>query len=276
MINPGIINELSIKRKAVTGIYLADAADNEVLLPNRYVNENHSIGDKLEVFVYFDSEDRLVATTETPKIFLNEFAFLEVKEITKIGAFLDWGLSKDLLVPFSEQLKKMTAGEKYVVYLYLDQKTNRLVGTTRLTNYLQQVFISLSEGDEVDLLIFEETDLGFKAIVNEDHEGLIYKNEVFQPLKVGEKVKGYVKMIRDDKKIDLILQRNDVNDIGFVAANIIQKLNENGGFLAVSDKSDPKAIQELFHVSKKMFKKAIGNLYRKRQISIDENGIRIT
>lgn len=276
MIQTGEYNELSAKRQTDNGWYLVDEEDNEVLMPNKYIPENFEEGAIIKVFVYMDSEDRIVATTDTPLIFLNEFAYLEVKQVNKFGAFLDWGLEKDLLVPFREQQGRLTAGESVIVRLVHDEKTDRLFGTTKLNQYLETDHIVVSEGEEeVDAIIIDESDLGFKAIIEDAHQGLLYKSETFRTLEIGDKLKVWVKKIREDGKIDLSLQQQGYQNVEPAAQIILDKLEANEGFLALHDKSHPLEVAEYLHMSKKTFKKALGTLYSKRLISLEDNGIRL-
>ena len=273
MIEIGRLNTLTAFRQAKQGWYLRNEEGTEVLLPNKYVPENMKEDDPIDVFVFNDSEDRITATTLRPKIELHEFAGLQVKEVNKFGAFLDWGLEKDLLVPFSEQDKKMQKNEYYLVYLYLDVRTERLVASSKVHKFLEKELIELEEGQEVDLIIGESTELGTKAIVNKKYTGLIFKNEIFQKLKVGDKVKGYVKQIRSDKKIDLSLQQQGYAGVAPNVQKVLTLLKEEQGFLGLNDKSDPQLIQEKLEMSKKTFKKAIGALYREKKIRIEPDGI---
>jgi len=232
-------------------------------------------GQNIEVFVYRDSEDRKVATTLSPAIFLHEFAQLKVKAVTKVGAFMDWGLEKDLMVPFREQKQDMVEGRWYIVYLLLDEKTDRLYASNRMERYIQNESLSVQEGQEVNLLVQQKTDLGYAVIINHQHRGLIFENEIFQDIRVGEKLKGFVKKIRDQNKIDVSLQAT-----GFRQANegnaglIMKKLEEYEGFLPLNDKSSPEEIAGVLEISKKAFKKAIGSLYKERKIEITSEGIK--
>ncbi len=276
MIEVGKYNELEILRSTSVGLYLGDESGEDILLPIKYSPEKFEIGDKLNVFVYRDSEDRKIATNLTPKIQMHEFALLEVREMTQLGAFLDWGLEKDLMVPFSEQKVNMQTGRWYVVYLDLDEKTDRLYGSAKLDKFLEKENITVKEGDEVDLVVYHHSELGYSAIVNNLHNGLIYDNEVFQRLHVGQKLKGFVKLVRPDNKLDISLQ-----PIGYEKAKevntdmILRLLKEDQGFLPFGDKSTPDEIYATFGISKKAFKKAIGALYREKQIVIEEEGIRL-
>lgn len=273
MLHLGIKNTLRILRGIGVGMFLGDDEGNDVLLPKKYVPENAIVGDDIEVFIYRDSEDRIIATNLEPKIQLNQFACLQVKSVTAIGAFLDWGLEKDLFVPFREQNKKMEEGRWYAVYLYLDEETDRLVASCKVNRYFEKENIDLQIGQEVDLLIFEETDLGLNAIINNKYKGLIYENEIFQRIKIGTRTKGFVKNIRDDNRIDLSLQKQGYANVEPNAERILEKLKANNGFLDVTDKSDANYVMYQLEMSKKTFKKAVGALYRQKTIRIEEDGI---
>lgn len=273
MLHLGIKNTLRILRGTGVGMFLGDDEGNDVLLPKKYVPENAIVGDDIEVFIYRDSEDRIIATNLEPKIQLNQFACLQVKSVTAIGAFLDWGLEKDLFVPFREQNKKMEEGRWYAVYLYLDEETDRLVASCKVNRYFEKENIDLQIGQEVDLLIFEETDLGLNAIINNKYKGLIYENEIFQRIKIGTRTKGFVKNIRDDNRIDLSLQKQGYANVEPNAERILEKLKANNGFLDVTDKSDANYVMYQLEMSKKTFKKAVGALYRQKTIRIEEDGI---
>ncbi len=271
----GAINELEVVKEVDFGIYLDGAEHGEILMPKRYVPENCQVGDCIEAFIYLDSEDRLVATDERPIAMVGEFASLKVVSVTGVGAFLDWGLPKDLLVPFREQQQKMEEGRSYLVYIYLDDESQRIVATSKLDKCVDNLPVDYEVGEEVDLIIAGQTELGYKAIIDNSHWGMLYKNEVFQTLKPGLKVKGYIKHIREDDKIDLSLEATGYQKIDPITESILNKLAANNGFLPLNDKSSPERIKEAFQISKKNFKKAIGALYRQRVISIEEDGIRM-
>jgi uncharacterized protein len=275
MVRIGKRSTLEIIKFAEAGAYLDGGPYGEILLPNRYITHNHKIGDDVEVFVSFDSEDRIVATAEFPYAMVEEFAFLTVVDVTNVGAFLDWGLPKNLLVPFREQRMKMELGKGYIVYIYVDKKTGRIVATAKYNKYLNIEPVDFQTGDEVGLLVAERTELGYKAIINGTHLGILYANEVFKPIVTGDKLKGFVKKIREDGKIDLSLEKQGYDKVDPVSAAILDKLNENNGYLPLTDNSEPDTIREVLGISKKTFKKAIGALYKSRQISIEENGIRL-
>ncbi len=269
----GTYNTLTISKQTDFGVYLD--ADNlgEILLPKRYVPRACDVGDSLTVFLYLDSDDIPIATTERPLVTLNESAFLKVKEVNHYGAFLDWGLSKDLLVPFSEQQVPMEAGKSYVVYVYQDDRTERLVGTTKLGKYLREESQSLQKTQAVDLLIYGRTDLGFKAVINQLYVGVIFSNEVFQPLKMGQQLKGYIKQIRDDGKIDLTLSKIASEEREDLVDKIVSYLKAQGGESTLTDKSAPDDIYNCFEVSKARYKKALGQLYRDKKISLSKEKI---
>ena len=276
MIEQGKYIELKIEKRATFGLYLADDSGEEVLLPNKYCTDEMKPGGQIEVFVYKDSEGKKVATTLKPKIFIHEFALLKVTAVTDVGAFLDWGLEKELMVPFREQKQKMEQDRWYIVYLNLDTKTDRLYASNRVERFLQNDQISVKEGEEVSLVVLQKTDLGFSVIINHAHKGLIFDNEIFQEIRVGDKLSGYIKRIRDDQKIDISLQ-----PIGFRKFNdanselIYKKLEENNGFLAITDKSSPDEIYTQFGISKKAFKKSLGTLYKQHKIIIEPDGIKM-
>lgn len=276
MIQIGRLNQLKIIKDVDFGVYLDGGEDGEILLPLRDLPDDYEIGDEVEVFIYFDSEDRLIATTQKPRAMVGEFALLKVAAVERIGAFLDWGLPKDLLLPFAEQSKPVRVGQEVLVYIYLDS-SDRIAASMRLGKNLAKTPGQYEEGQSVNLIIAGETELGFKAIINESHLGMIYANEIFQPLKYGQRLQGFVKKIRDDGKIDLSLQ--DPKKIGHRAAadevgpRILKLLSENHGFLAINDKTSAETIHELFGVSKKKYKIALGGLYKQRLIRVDDNGI---
>lgn len=274
MIQLGKFNRLKIVRQTNNGIYLTDGEESgEVLLPNKYVPETWEVGDWLRVFIFKDSEDRLTATTATPLIKLNEFACLQVREVNGFGAFLDWGLEKDLLVPFKEQPGRMVPGGWYMVFLYLDHETDRLAASGRYQKFLQKDNIQLSPGQEVKLLIDNQTELGFNVIINQRYPGLAYQNEIFEKLHRGDHRKGYVKHVREDGKIDISLQKPGYAKVEPNAERILVKLHENKGFLPLTDDSDPGDIAATLEMSKKTFKKAVGALYKQRLIRLEKHGI---
>ncbi|MCD5973407.1 S1-like domain-containing RNA-binding protein [Pseudomonas syringae] len=273
----GRYNSLQVVKHTNFGLYLDGGADGEILLPNRYIPKDIPSEDEdwLNVFIYLDSEDKLLATTEKPKVQVGEFASLKVVEVNSIGVFLDWGLPKDLLLPYSEEKRTLQAGDYCVVHVYLDKHTRRITATARLDRYLDKTPASYSVGQEVDLLVAEATDMGFKAIINNKHWGLIHKNEVFKFMRAGKQEKGYIKEVRTDGNISLSLQPVGEQAASSLNNKILGKLKENNGVLPVSDKSDPQVISNLFGVSKGNFKKAIGALYKQGQIVIHADRIEL-
>ncbi|MCU0088940.1 S1-like domain-containing RNA-binding protein [Pseudomonas koreensis] len=274
----GRYNSLQVVKHTNFGLYLDGGADGEILLPNRYIPKDIPSEDEdwLNVFIYLDSDDKLIATTEKPKVQVGEFASLKVVEVNSIGVFLDWGLPKDLLLPYSEEKRQMTAGEYCVVHVYLDKHTRRITATARLDRYLDKTPANYSVGQEVDLLVAESTDMGFKAVINNKHWGLIHKNEIFKFMRSGMREKGFIKEVRADGKISLSLQPVGQEAASSLNSKILVKLRENDGTLAVSDKSDPALISSLFGVSKGNFKKAIGSLYKEGKIVIHADRIELT
>ena len=270
----GKYNTLNIVRETANGVYLDAEELGEILMPAKFVNDEIKSSGKATVFIYTDSEDRLVATTEQPLAKVGEFACLQVKAVTRVGAFLDWGLPKDLLVPFSEQNAKMQEGRGYWVYVYLDLLTRRIAASAKLHKFLDNTPPEYKTGEEVDLIVLEETELGYRCIINSEHTGMLYKNQVFRDLKLGEITKGYVQKVREDEKIDLLLEKPGYEKVDEISAKILNELGENKGFLAVSDKTSPEMIQAMFGISKKNFKKAIGALYKQRLIEFTSDGIR--
>lgn len=271
----GKINKLKILREVDFGVYLDGEDYGEILMPKKYLPENYKVDDFVDVFVYLDSEDRIVATTEKPYAMVEEFAFLKVVAVNEFGAFLDWGLIKDLLVPFNQQKQKMEEGESYLVYIYLDEKSERIAASSKLDKFLDKQPPDFQEGQEVDLIICNKTNIGYKAIVNNTHWGVIYKNEVFQTLSKGQKTKGYIKKIREDNKIDLNLYKQGYEKVDDSLNKILNILKEHDGFISITDKSSPEIIYEMFGLSKKTYKKIIGSLYKKRLILIEKNGIKL-
>lgn len=273
-IQPGKYNTLRVVKELDFGIYLDGGEMGEILMPTKWVPRGTQPDDMLEVFIYFDSEDRPIATTTKPKAQVGEFAWLKAKAVDRIGAFLDWGLDKDILVPFKEQNAKMEEGRSYLVYLYLDPKSNRIAASARLEKYLDIEPADYSPGQQVDLIIWTRSDMGFKAIINQKHLGLLYANEVFQDLRPGQKVSGFIGQMRPDGKIDLKLQKSGYrNVIDEFSAKILRELTENDGFLPLTDKSDADAIYQTLQMSKKNFKRSVGALYKQRLIALGEYGI---
>ncbi|MEE9574909.1 MAG: S1-like domain-containing RNA-binding protein [Gammaproteobacteria bacterium] len=273
MVEIGKINNLQIVKSLEHGIYLDGEELGEILMPSRYVPENCEVGNSLDVFIYLDSADLLIATTETPYVMVDECAYLKVVDVNPAGAFLDWGLPKDLLVPYGEQISPLKIGQSYTVLAYLDENTNRIAATQKLDSHLSEEAQYFKPEQAVDLLIFGKTELGYKAVINNTHIGLIYKNEVFQTLSHGEKLKGFIKTIREDRKIDLCLQLSGKDARDDLNTRILNHLRKNDGESTLTDKSSPDDIYQCFSVSKKNYKKAIGMLYKKRLIRIEEDKI---
>jgi predicted RNA-binding protein (virulence factor B family) len=275
MIHLGEYNTLTIIRETEPGLFLSDEDDNEVLLPNRYVPNEFKIWDKLEVFIYLDNQERLVAVTDKPYIQRDEFALLRCNETTKHGAFLDWGMVKELFCPFKEQAYDMIKGGWYLVYCYLDEETNRLVASSKTNQFLDNKDLTVAEYDEVDLIASHKSDIGWNVIINKIHSGLIYTDNIFQDISVGDKLKGIVKKIRPGNKIDIILGQVGYRNIEPNAEIIMGHLQDNNGFLNLTDKSKPEVIKDVLQMSKKSFKKAVGTLYKQKLIEIKEDGIHL-
>ena len=269
----GQVNSLPLFKKTVFGVYLKDAeSDQEVLLPNKYVPKDVDLGNFIDVFLYTDSEDRIVATTLTPKIFLHGVAVLEVKDVAKFGCFLDWGLEKDLFLPLAEQGGRLQIGDKVTVCLRLDERTDRLYATAKIKKFSNQE-IRVKEGDEVDLIIGGKSDLGYQVVINNSYLGLVFFNKVFQPLRKGDQIKGFIEKVRDDGKIDVSLQKKGYIQVVDSQDILLKKLQENSGVLYLTDKSDPKAITRELLMSKAVFKKCVGALYKQRKIKIEADRI---
>ncbi|MFS4418083.1 S1 RNA-binding domain-containing protein [Maribacter sp. 2307ULW6-5] len=273
MIELGKLNTLEILRDTSVGLFLGDGLGNDVLLPNKYVPEDYQIGAQMEVFCYLDYDERPVATTLEPDIMLGEFRLLQVVEVNEFGAFMEWGLEKHLLVPFREQRVKMKQGQWYVVHCYLDAKSGRLVASNKLDKFLSNDHLEVKEWDEVTLVITRQTDLGWEVIVNDRHKGLVYFNEVFKTLNIGDVIPGCIKKIREDNKLDISLQPLGARVLEPAAAKIYDTLLANDGFLALHDKSDPNDIRDALQMSKKTFKKGLGTLYRERKVTLSPEGI---
>lgn len=277
MVALGDFNELEIAREVDFGVYLT-SEDGDILLPSKYIPEGAKVGDVIRVFIYRDSEDRMIATNLEPFAKVGEFACLTCTDVTPFGAFLDWGLEKDLLVPLTNQKSKMQVGRKYCVYVYVDETSDRVVATSKLGKYLQNENIDLAEGDEVDLLVAGFTDIGTKVIINNAYMGMLYNNEVFKNLRIGDETKGYIKLIRPDDKVDVTLrkpgttQRIESDD---ASEKIIRLLEAGSGWMPLSDSSTPEEIYTALGISKKAFKRAIGGLYKAGRITISEDSIRI-
>jgi len=273
MVKLGQFNLLRVIKKVDFGLYLDGDKFGDILLPRKYADKNVVIGDSIEVFIYLDSEDRIVATTLKPKALVGECAYLKVIEINRIGAFMDWGLPKDLLVPFNQQQKPMQKGYSYTVYLYVDELTERIAGSTRLEDFLNQRPDSLLPNQSVELMIYGKSDLGFKAVIDGRYLGQLYQNEVFRPLHYGEKLPGFIKKVRQDGKVDLSLQLAPHLDRSSLVDSILAYLRGNDGVSPLTDKSPPDDIYATFGVSKASYKKALGQLYKNRQILIEKHQI---
>ncbi len=271
----GRFNTLTIVKEVEFGLYLDGGEMGEILLPKRYQPDTYEIGQDIDVFLYLDNEERLIATTLTPKVQVGEFACLRVSWVNEHGAFLDWGLMKDLFVPFREQKQRMEVDRYYVIHCHVDDDSFRIMGSAKIDRYLNVVTPSYQSGDEVDILIVHATELGFKAIIDNRFSGLVYKNEVFRPIQMGDRMKAYIRQVREDGKIDLMLQRHGKNQRKELTEVVLQSLKEAGGFLPYHDKSDAEEIYEAFQVSKKQFKRTLSELYKRRLITIEHNGIKL-
>lgn len=272
---PGKYNTLSIIKIVDYGVYLDGGESGEILLPMKWVPEGCKPDDEIEVFLYFDSEDRLIATTMKPLAQVGEFALLKVKAVNEVGAFLDWGLEKDLLVPYREQYAKMIEDHSYLVYIYADPQGGRIAASARLERFLSSEPPDYQPMQEVELLLWRTTDIGYMAIINNKHEGLLYASEVYEELERGQRIKGFVTKVREDGKIDLSLQKPGYEKIDKMAERIMELLRENKGYLDLNDKSPAEEIYLICGMSKKNFKKSIGALYKQRLISIEASGIRM-
>lgn len=273
MIELGNYNTLKVLRSTSIGLFLGDDEGTEVLLPNKYVPDDFEIDGDLEVFCYLDNEERPIATTLKPFVKRNGFAFLKVVEVGAYGAFMDWGLEKHLLVPFREQGITMEEGKKYVVHCYLDEETFRLTGSSRLNRFLSNEGFNIEVNSEVEIMVSRKTPLGYEVIIEDKYKGLIFESDIFKPIAIGDRLKGYIKTVRPDNKVDVSLQQIGSKMLEPTAKFIFEKLKENNGFLALHDKSSPDEIKNSLHISKKSFKKAIGTLYKERKITIADDGI---
>ena len=274
MIQTGLFLDLTFHHDTPQGWYLVDEMGVEVLLPNKFCPSEAIEGDVINVFIFRDSEDRLTATTVVPMIEIGQFACLEVVSATGIGAFLDWGLEKDLFVPFKEQHRKLVEGEHTVAYLYRDEVTDRLLASTKISKWLEKTDVNLLYNTAVDLLCFEETEIGFRVIINQKHQGIIYKNEVFQRIEMGDQLKGYVRLVRENGHVDVSLTPMGHKKVSTLSDTVLEAITAAGGFLSLHDKSDANLIQSKLGMSKKAFKQTVGVLYKAKQITIEETGIR--
>lgn len=270
----GHYNKLKILRFGSHGAQL-DGGSEEILMPQKYLTPQLKEGDEVKVFVYLDQEDRLVATTENAMAEVGEFAFLRVAWVNIYGAFLNWGLTKDLFVPYHEQQKRMVKDSAYLVYIYIDDKTGRIVATDRLNRYIKDFAEGYKVGQKVNIIVWKQTDMGFKVIVDENFGGLVYKNEIFQILHPGDKLEAFVKTVREDGRLDIALQNEGKYHVEDFSARLFQELREAGGFLPIGDKLPAEEIYNRFAVSKKTYKKALGSLYKRRVLRIDDDGIHL-
>jgi len=271
----GKYNQLEVVKEVDFGVYLDGGDDGEILLPSRYVPEGCRPGDMLNVFIYLDNEERLIATTLQPLVQVDEFACLEVAWVNEYGAFLDWGLMKDLFVPFREQKMKMQKGHRYVIHAHVDEDSYRIMASAKVEKFLSKEMPSYQPGEEVEVMAWQKTDLGYKVIVDNQFSGLVYQKEIFKALEPGMKMPAYVRQVREDGKIDLTLQKDGMGKVGDFSAELLQYIKSQGGHTPLNDKSAAEDIYDTFGVSKKTFKKAVGDLYKKRLIVLVEDGIRL-
>ena len=276
MLRAGRIQKLTVSRISDYGLYLADEEQNEVLLPNRYISLTDKPGDEKEVFLYHDSEDRRVATTETPLLRVGEAGYLRVVDKTSHGAFLDWGLyGKDLFLPNRNQQGGIIAGRSYIVYLYEDSVTGRCVATCKLKSFINNDSITVAPRQEVDLLVASESPIGYRVIINNRHWGMLYRNQLFRPIAVGDRTKGYVRKLTEDNRIDVSLQQEGFAQVKDSAEVLLQLVRDNGGFLPLNDDSAPEEVNRLTQTSKKVFKRSLGMLLKRGAVTVDEQGIKI-
>ena len=280
----GEYNLLRVKEEArregfgeVFGMYLDAGREGEILMPQKYVPEGTKPGDEIECFIYLDQDERPIATTEKPFAKVGDFAYLECSWVNEYGAFLNWGLTKDIFCPFREQKKRMEIGDSYIVHIHIDEDSYRIVASAKIEHYMQETddTCELKRGSETDILIWQKTDLGFKVIVNNSYPGLIYEDQIFKYIHTGDRMKAYVSNMRPDGKIDLTLQPLGIAAAEDFSATLLDYIKDNGGYCALNDKSDPEEIKRLFHVSKKIFKKATGDLYKKKLITLAEDGLHL-
>lgn len=271
----GAFNRLTIVKEVDFGLYLDGGDEGEILLPRRYVPTTYKIGDEIDVFLYLDQDERLVATTEQPLAQVGDFAYLECSWVNEYGAFLNWGLMKDLFCPFREQKKRMEIGSSYIVYVTIDEESYRMMASAKVERYLSKDKPPYKAGDEVQILVWQKTDLGFKAIIDNAYAGLIYRDQIFKYVHTGDRMKAYVANVRPDGKIDLTLQHTGRQQTIDFSETLLTYLHEHGGSCDLGDKSDAEEIKARFEVSKKVYKKAIGDLYRRRLINISDDGIHL-
>lgn len=275
MLELGKYNLLEVVSDSSPGMFLADKEGEKVLLPGKFIPEGLEVGDMLEVYLYQDNEERLIATTEEPKITLYEFAYLPVSEVGEYGAFLDYGVGKDLFVPFREQKVDMEIGKSYLVYMYIDGQTGRLTGSSKVQQFIDNEELTVEEGDEVLITVWNKTDIGSNVIINSRHKGLIYENELFQKIRTGDVLTAFVHKIREENKIDIRLQKDGYSKVEGNAQKILDLLKQREGYLLLTDKSSPDRIKSELGMSKKTFKKSIGALYKQKLIKLEEKGIRL-
>lgn len=271
----GITNRLKVVKRVDFGFYLDGGIEGEILLPMKLAPADCKVGDEVDVFIYLDSEERLIATTEEPKAKVGDFAFLQVAWVNNFGAFLDWGLLKDLFVPFREQKMKMIKGHSYIVHLHIDEESYRIVASAKIERYFSKEMPPYKSGDAVSIMIWQKTDLGFKVIVDNKFSGLLYDNEVFRSIRTGDKMQAYIKTVRPDGKIDVTLQKQGWAAVSDFSEVLLRHLQSQGGYSPLGDKSPAEEIYALFGVSKKVFKKAVGDLYKRRLIEVTDNGIKL-
>lgn len=276
MIQIGKLNNLPVIKEVDFGVYLDGGEEvDSILLPRKEVPKGTKISDVLCVFLYFDSEDRLIATTREPYAMVGDFALLKVKAVNQVGAFLDWGLSKDLLVPFREQKKKMEEGRSYIVYVYYDEDTHRIAASAKLGQFFDPAEPEYTVGSEVELLIWQKSDLGYKVIIDHRYPGMLFSQDVFQTLHIGEVTLGYIKQLREDGKIDVSLAPRGYIKVEDNLQKILDYIEQEGGFAPISDKTPPQEIYDLFGISKKTFKSALGALYKQGKISLEDQGVKL-
>lgn len=271
----GRYNNLIINRFTDFGAYLTDQEDNDVLLPAKWLPREVKAGDEISVFVYKDAEERLIATTLKPAAQVGEFAVLRVKQLSKIGAFLDWGLEKDLFIPFQEQPEKLAEEDEIAVFIYVDNPSKRITASAKLQRFFSTEAEALEVHQEVEILVYHKTALGFLVVINNRFRGMIYYDEIFKPVKIGQRMQAYVKQVREDGKVDLLLQKPGVANLEPMAEKILSKLQQSQGFLPLNDKSAPEEISRRLQMSKKTFKKAVGGLYKQKLIELSDKGIRL-
>lgn len=271
----GDYNTLTVVKNVDFGMYLDGGKAGEILLPAKYIPEGTEIGDELRVFIYLDQDERVIATTEEPIAKVGDFAYLEVKWVNEYGAFLDWGLMKDIFCPFREQKKKMEIGDSYIVHIHIDEDSYRIVASAKVDRYLNNEECPLESGEEVDLLVWQKTELGFKVIINNQYSGLVYQDQVFTYIHTGDRLKGYIQTVRPDGKIDVTLQKNGRQQTLDFSDTLLNYIKENNGFCSFNDKSNAEDIYREFSVSKKVFKKAVGELYKRHIIKISDDGLHI-